>query len=225
MRADSIGKRLQGVRRRIDGACRRCGRSPKEITLVAVTKGLPPESVREAVAAGLRQLGENRVQEAAAKRKALDGLPTDVVWHMIGHLQTNKAKTTLRLFDIIHSVDTFHLAETLSRRATEPVPVFLEVIVAGEPSKYGFPPAELARASQAIARLPNLDLRGLMTVAPLAADPEDVRPVFRGLREMARALSLQELSMGMTNDFEVAIEEGATCVRIGRAIFGERRQP
>jgi pyridoxal phosphate enzyme (YggS family) len=225
MRADSIGERLQDVRLRIDGACRRGGRAPEEVTLVAVTKGFPPECVRDAVAVGLRQFGENRVQEAAAKRKALDGLPTDIVWHMVGHLQTNKAKTALGLFDIIHSVDTPHLAEALSRRAPGPVPVFLEVNVAGEPSKHGFPPAELAGASQAIARLPNLDLRGLMTVAPLVADPEEVRPVFRRLREMARALSLRELSMGMTDDFEVAIEEGATCVRIGRAIFGERQQP
>ena len=222
MRVQTIAQRLEAVRLRIAAACLRGGRSPQDVTLVAIAKGFPPEAIREAVQAGIRHLGENRVQEAQAKRPLLADLPPDVVWHMVGHLQTNKVKTALKLFDIIHSVDSLHLAEEISRRAPRPVPVFLEVNVAGEPAKYGFPPQELPEASEAIARLPNLDLRGLMTVAPLATDPEQVRPVFRRLRLIAGSLGLRELSMGMTDDFEVAVEEGATHVRIGRAIFGER---
>jgi len=220
---DTIAQRLEAVRRGIAAACLRSGRSPAEVTLVAVCKGFPPEAIREAAAAGVRHLGENRVQEAEAKRPHLTDLPPGVVWHMVGHLQTNKVKTALGLFDIIHSVDSLHLAETISRRALRLVPVFLEVNVAGEASKYGFSPDGLPKAAAAIACLPNLQVRGLMTVAPLAASMEQVRPVFRRLREMARSLGLQEPSMGMTDDFEVAVEEGATHVRIGRAIFGERR--
>jgi len=219
---NTVAQRVERVRLRIATACQRSGRSPEEVTLVAVTKGFPPEAAREAVAAGVRHLGENRVQEAEAKRLGLSDLPPDVVWHMVGHLQTNKVKTALGLFDIIHSVDSLDLAEAISRRALKPVPVFLEVNVAGEPTKYGFSPDELPRAREAIARLSNLDVRGLMTVAPLAASQEAVRSVFRRLREMAHSLGLHELSMGMTDDFEVAVEEGATHVRIGRAIFGER---
>ncbi len=218
----TLAERLESVRLRIAGACLRSGRAPDEITLVAVCKGFPPHAVRAAVAAGLRHLGENRVQEAEAKRSLLTDLPPDVVWHMVGHLQTNKVKTALGLFDIIQSVDSLNLAEAISRRALRPVPVFLEVNVAGEASKYGFSPDELPSASHAIARLPNLEVRGLMTVAPLAADPQEVRPVFRRLRQLAQSLDLPELSMGMTDDFEVAVEEGATHLRIGRAIFGER---
>jgi hypothetical protein len=170
--------------------------------------------------AGIAHVGENRVQEAAAKILALRGLP--VTWHLVGHLQTNKAKTALELFDIIHSVDSLHLAEVLSHRAERPLPVLLEVNVTGEVSKFGFSPDDVAAAAQAIPRLPHVDLRGLMTVAPFVSDPETVRPVFRELRRLRDALGLRELSMGMTDDFEVAIEEGATLVRIGRAIFGER---
>jgi len=144
-------------------------------------------------------------------------------WHLVGHLQSNKAKTALELFDIIHSVDSLHLAEVLSHPDRSGLlPVFLEVNMAGEASKFGFPPGEVDAAAQAVARLPHLDLRGLMTVAPWASDPEVVRPVFRNLRRLRDALGLPELSMGMTDDFEVAVEEGATLVRIGRAIFGER---
>ena len=222
MRAETIAHRLKQVRLRIASACLRSGRSPDEVTLVAVCKGFAPAAIREAVAAGVRHLGENRVQEAEAKRPHLAELPPDVVWHMVGHLQTNKVKTALGLFDIIQSVDSLHLAETVSRRAPRAVPVFLEVNVAGEPTKYGFSPQELPKAAEDIARLPNLDVRGLMTVAPFVADQNEVRPVFRRLREMACSLGLRELSMGMTDDFEVAVEEGATHVRIGRAIFGER---
>ena len=208
------------MRQRVERAAERADRSPADVTIVAVSKSFPPEAIEEAAAAGIVHVGENRVQEAAAKFPGLRGLA--LTWHLVGHLQTNKAKTALELFDIIHSVDSLHLAETLSHRAQRPLPVLLEVNVAGEASKFGFPPGEVAAAAQAVTRLPHLDLRGLMTIAPFVSDPETVRPVFRELRRLRDALGLAELSMGMTDDFEVAIEEGATLVRIGRAIFGER---
>jgi pyridoxal phosphate enzyme (YggS family) len=216
----SIAKRIAEARERIAAACARSGRSPDAVTIIAVTKGFGPDAVREAVAAGIRDIGENRVQEAEAKIAALAEL--DVRWHMIGHLQTNKVKTVLSLFDTIHSVDSIHLAEAISRRAPGPVPVFLEVNVADEASKGGVSLAELPKTHEIIAALPNLDVRGLMTVAPIAASPEDVRPVFRSLAEQARDLGLRELSMGMSDDYEVAVEEGATHVRLGRSLFGER---
>ena len=217
----TIAQRVAHVQQRVERAAERAGRSPADVTIVAVSKGFPPSAIEEAVDAGIAHVGENRVQEAAAKIASLPGLP--VTWHLVGHLQTNKAKTALELFDIIHSVDSLHLAEVLSRPGRSgPLPILLEVNAAGEASKFGFPPGEVAAAAQAIARLPRLDLRGLMTVAPLVTDPEEVRPVFRELRRLRDALGLRELSMGMTDDFEVAIEEGATLVRIGRAIFGER---
>lgn len=210
------------MRERIAAACLRAGRSPEEVIVVAVAKGFPPAAIVEAVAAGIGHIGENRVQEAAAKRPALAGLRPPPTWHLVGHLQTNKVKLALELFDIIHSVDSLYLAEAISRRARRPVPVLLEVNVAGEASKFGFSPRELPPAAAAIARLPNLKVRGLMTVAPLASDAEELRPIFRRLRELRDSLGLRELSMGMSDDFEAAIEEGSTMVRIGRAIFGER---
>jgi hypothetical protein len=217
----TIADRVARVRQRVQRAAERAGRSPAEVTIVAVSKGFPPSAIDEVVVAGIADVGENRVQEAAAKIVALRPLP--ITWHLVGHLQTNKAKTALELFDIIHSVDSLHLAEVLSHPdRSGPLPILLEVNAAGEATKFGFPPGEVAAAAQAIARLPHLDLRGLMTVAPFVSDPETVRPVFRELRRLRDALGLRELSMGMTDDFEVAIEEGATLVRIGRAIFGER---
>ncbi|MEK7248163.1 MAG: YggS family pyridoxal phosphate-dependent enzyme, partial [Chloroflexota bacterium] len=218
----TIVARIAEARERIAAACARSGRSPDGVTIVAVTKGFGPDAVREAVAAGIRDIGENRVQEAEAKRAALADLPGDVRWHMIGHLQTNKVKTALNLFDTIQSVDSLHLAEAISRRAPAPVSAFLEVNVAGEASKTGFSLAELPNAYETIARMPGLGLRGLMTVAPISASPEDVRPVFRTLAEQAQQLGLKELSMGMSDDYETAVEEGATHVRLGRALFGER---
>jgi len=223
----TVAERLQAVRLRIADACARAGRSPDEVTLVAVTKGFPPEAVREAAAAGVRHFGENRIQEAQAKLPALGDLSPKPTWHMVGHLQTNKVKTALNLFDIIQSVDSFHLAEAINRRAPQPdrVPVLLEVNVAAEPAKYGFSPDELPSQAEAIRRLPGLDVRGLMTVAPMTDDREQLRPIFRRLRQLAQSLQLPELSMGMTDDFETAVEEGASIVRVGRAIFGERNQP
>ncbi len=221
MRVGTIAERLELVRGRIAQAAERAGRSSEDVTLVAVGKSFPAEVIAEGIAAGITHLGENRVQEAAAKIPALHHLPA--TWHMVGHLQTNKAKTALELFDIIHSVDSLHLAQVLSRRAERTIPVLLEVNVAGEASKFGFTPSEALQSAEAVAPLPHLDLRGLMTIAPFVNDPEEVRPVFRELRRLRDALGLAELSMGMTDDFEVAIEEGATIVRIGRAIFGERQ--
>jgi pyridoxal phosphate enzyme (YggS family) len=218
----TVAARITEARERIAAACHRAGRSPAGVTIIAVTKGFGPDAVRQAVAAGLRDIGENRVQEAEAKRAALSDLPPDVRWHMIGHLQTNKVKTVLTLFDTIHSVDSLHLAEAISRRAPAPVPAFLEVNVAAEATKTGFSLAELPAAHERIARLPNISLRGLMTVAPIAASPEDIRPIFRTLAQQTKQLGLQDLSMGMTDDYEVAVEEGATHVRLGRALFGAR---
>jgi len=220
MPVTTVAERIALVRDRVALAAERSGRSPAEVTIVAISKFFPTQAIEEAAAAGIAHIGENRVQEAAAKVSSLRHLP--VTWHMIGHLQTNKAKTALELFDIIQTVDSLRLAETLSRRAERPIPVLLEVNVAGEASKFGLSPQDIPETAEAVARLPHLDLRGLMTMAPLVSDPEEVRPVFRELRRLRDALGLAELSMGMTDDFEVAIEEGATLVRIGRAIFGER---
>ena len=223
MTVTTVAERLALIRERVARAAERAGRSPAEVTIVAVSKSFPAQVIEEAAAAGITHIGENRVQEAAAKVSSLRHLP--VTWHMIGHLQSNKAKTALELFDIIQTVDSLRLAEALSRRAERAIPVLLEVNVAGEASKFGLSPQEVLQTAEAVARLPHLDMRGLMTMAPLVSDPEEVRPVFRELRRLRDALGLAELSMGMTDDFEVAIEEGATLVRIGRAIFGERLHP
>ena len=221
----SIAEQLARVRERMAAACRRAGRSPDEVTLVGVSKGVPAQRVAEAHAAGLQDMGENRVQEAADKIEALAAQGVRPRWHLVGHLQTNKTKTIAGLFVILHSVDSVRLAQALSRRAREPLPILLEVNVAQEASKFGFTPQEVASALRSIVDLPNLDVRGLMTIAPQTDQPESVRPVFQRLRELRDELGLRELSMGMTNDFEVAIEEGATMVRVGRAIFGERPAP
>jgi pyridoxal phosphate enzyme (YggS family) len=218
----TIAERLATVRDRIAAACERAGRAPAEVTLVGVSKGFPPDAAAETCAAGLLDLGENRVQEAARKVEALAARAVRPRWHLIGHLQTNKVRDALRLFAILHSIDSVRLAQEVSKRATTPVAVLLEVNVAQEATKFGFAPEEVSAALAQIAPLPNLDVRGLMTVAPLSDDPERARPVFRRLRELRDDLGLRDLSMGMTDDFEVAIEEGATLVRVGRAIFGPR---
>jgi pyridoxal phosphate enzyme (YggS family) len=220
----SIADNLRSVRERAAAACERAGRSPDEVTIVGVSKTFPAALVVEACRAGLTDTGENRVQEAAAKIPAVEALGSSPRWHLVGHLQTNKVKTALGLFDIIHSVDSVRLAELISRQAANLAvrPILLEVNVAGEASKFGLRPKETGRALEGIARLPGLAVQGLMTVAPMVDDPEEVRPVFRELRRLRDALGLRDLSMGMTDDFEVAIEEGATIVRIGRAIFGAR---
>lgn len=219
----SIEANIREVERRVERACERSRRSLGEMTLVAVTKGVEVQAVKAAFDCGIRDFGENRVQEAEDKIARLLDLKPDVTWHMVGHLQSNKAKRAVELFDIIHSVDSVRLAEVLSQRAEKPLPVLLEVNVSGETTKGGFSVGEIAIAVEEIRRLPDLKVVGLMTIAPLVADPEEVRPVFRKLRELRDYLGLEHLSMGMTDDFEVAVEEGATMIRIGRAIFSERR--
>jgi len=191
--------------------------------LVAVTKGFDASTVRVAFDYGIRDFGENRVQEAEEKIGQLSDLKPDITWHMVGHLQSNKAKIAVELFDIIHSVDSIKLAEILSRRGEKTLPVLLQVNVSGEAPKSGFAVDEVTKAVEEIRRLPSLNVIGLMTIAPLVAAPEEARPVFRKLRMLRDSLGLEHLSMGMTDDFEVAIEDGATILRIGRAIFGDRR--
>jgi pyridoxal phosphate enzyme (YggS family) len=217
-----IRANVDTVRQRIEQACQRSGRSPSEITLVAVTKTVDPPAVAAAFAAGISHFGENRVQEAVTKIEQLADLTPHPTWHMVGHLQTNKAKKAVEIFDLIQSVDSIKLAEVLSQRTPKTLPILLEVNIAGEGSKSGFSINEVAPALEATSSLPRLAIKGLMTIAPLVDDPEEVRPVFHKLRSLRDSLGLEHLSMGMTDDFEVAIEEGATMVRIGRAIFGER---
>lgn len=218
----TIEQNVRYVERSIAGACERAGRSPDEVTLIAVTKTIGIPAIEAAFNAGIRNFGENRVQEAQPKIEQLASLRPSLIWHMVGHLQTNKAKTAMDIFDIIHSVDSLRLAETLSQRSQSKLPVLIEVNVSGEATKSGFLLPEADEAVKRIGRLPNIEVEGLMTIAPWGSDAEEVRPIFRRLRQLGDALGLRHLSMGMTDDFEVAIEEGATLVRIGRAIFGER---
>jgi hypothetical protein len=228
---NSIHENIVRVRERIAAACRRAGRREEEVRLIAVTKIVPPARIREAFEAGLREFGENRVQEAKAKRPELSELT--VTWHMIGHLQSNKARAARELFHWIHSVDSLRLAEKLHQAAVcegERLPVLLEVNLGDEASKSGVREEEIPALAEHVSRLATLEVRGLMTIPPFLEDPEHVRPYFRRLRELARrveqaglpGVSMQELSMGMSHDFEVAIEEGATMIRVGTAIFGPR---
>ena len=217
-----LGDRLAAVQARIQAACDRAGRDPHSVVLIAVSKTHPVEAILEAYEAGVRDFGENRVQEAMEKLADARLAPVTAEFHLIGHLQTNKAHDAVGTFGLIHSVDSERLLRRIDAMAAEPQRILLEVNVAGEASKFGLVPDGVA-ALIAIARtLPNVSLEGLMTVAPRAENPDDVRPIFRALRELAAANELDALSMGMTDDFEIAIEEGATHVRVGRAIFGER---
>ena len=217
---------------RIAAACRRAGRDPAAVTLVAVSKTVDAEPLRDAVAAGLDILGENRVQEAAAKAALVPGAR----WHLVGPLQANKARRAMEVFEVIESIDSIGLAERIERlaRETRPgarYPILLQVNVDADPAKAGFDPSALAASVAEIGRLEALEVRGLMTIGRLVSDPEAARPTFRRLYELWVALRDAghpigpELSMGMTDDFEVAVEEGATIVRIGRALFGERHHP
>ena len=220
--AVDIRANIDQVKGHITRACQRASRSPDEITIVAVTKMVDPSAIATAFELGIRHFGENRVQEAQAKVGQLSWLEPRPTWHMVGHLQTNKARVAVTIFDIIHSIDSIGLAEALSRRVQKTLPILLEVNVSGETSKGGFSVTEVEPALEVIARLPRLEIKGLMTIAPMVTDAEQVRPFFKKLRSLRDSLGLEHLSMGMTDDFEVAIEEGATLVRIGRAIFGER---
>lgn len=229
----SIAENIARVRERIEAAARRAGRSPDEIRLMAVTKTHPAERIREAHRAGLRLFGENRVQELAGKAVALADL--DAEWHMIGHLQTNKTAKAVELFGAVDSVDSVKLAEKLdaaARKLGRTLPVLIEINVGGETAKSGVAPesSELEALLVAAPRLSGLQIRGLMTVPPHTEDPEGARPFFRRLRELRDAIArkelprvgVDELSMGMSHDFEVAVEEGSTCVRLGTVIFGVR---
>ena len=218
----SPGTRIANVRDRIAKACERAARRVDDVTLVAISKTHGAEAIAAVYDAGLRDFGENRVQEALPKIAAVRERCPGARWHLVGHLQTNKAKAAIECFDILHGVDSDRLAVALDKTASAPVRVLIEVNVSGEASKYGFAAADVEAAARRIGELPNVDVVGLMTVAPQVDDPEGTRPVFRRLRELRDAIGLRELSMGMTDDFEVAVEEGSTLVRVGRAIFGPR---
>jgi pyridoxal phosphate enzyme (YggS family) len=226
-----LAANIAEVRSHIAAAAERGGRNPDQITLVAVSKTRPVELVKLAYNLGVVDFGENRVQEALPK--IVEFHPQDIRWHMIGHLQSNKASKVVGAFDCVHSVDSLHLAQVLDRHAEEHsvrLPILLQVNIAGEESKEGMTPADVPSLARQIVTLPHLEVQGLMTIAPLVADPEEVRPLFRALRSLRDRLrdelpqsSWHHLSMGMTDDYVVAIEEGATIVRVGRAIFGQRR--
>jgi PLP dependent protein len=223
---DSLVARLEAVRQTVARSAERAGRDPSEVVLVTVTKGFPVARIREALAAGLHILGENRVQEALPKIDEIGG--ANVEWHLIGHLQTNKVKFIENRFRMVQSLDSVGLAEALDRRVRSPLDVLIEINVAQEPQKTGISPADLAIVAAAVNASEHLRLRGLMTVAPMVEDPQTVRPVFGQLRALRDRTSQQlgvplpVLSMGMTDDYAVAVEEGATMLRLGRALFGPR---
>ncbi len=226
----SVRENLESVRERIERACLRTGRSPDEITLVAVTKTVGPDRIQEAVDAGVRVLGENRVQEAEAKIGAVRG---EVAWHMVGHLQRNKVRKAVGMFDVIQSVDSLRLAEEVDRRGEEAgrvVDMMVEVNTSGEETKHGVSPEDAVDLTGKISELPHSGIKGLMTIGAFTDDERVVRACFRTLRGLAEDVrragipdvEMRYLSMGMTSDFEPAIEEGSNMVRIGTAIFGPR---
>ncbi|MBM4167608.1 MAG: YggS family pyridoxal phosphate-dependent enzyme [Ignavibacteria bacterium] len=229
-----IAENIEKTRRHIHEACARCGRDPNNILIVAVSKTKSAREVETAAAAGLRDFGENYVQELNRKRDELCSLP--LRWHFIGHLQTNKVKYIAGFVHLVHSVDNVRVAEELHKRAKQHgrvLDVLIEVHTTDEPTKYGVPPGEVLQLVRTLAPLDGIKIRGLMTMGPFSDDPEDSRGSFRALRELQEtirregieAVSVDELSMGMTHDYEVAIEEGATILRIGTAIFGGREKP
>lgn len=228
----SISENLRLVFERIRHAIQQSGRTEGSVRLVAATKSVGLDQIREGITAGLTILGENRLQEALPKIEGLRGEP--IQWHFIGHLQRRKVRSVVGVFDLIHSVDSVELAEEIDRRAQEAgltQAVLLEVNLEGEATKAGFLPDELEGAMPSLGALPHVAVKGLMAIPPPTSDPEQARPYFRRLRELALRLSrqaigtvsLKELSMGMSNDYHVAVEEGATMVRVGTAIFGVRR--
>ena len=219
---------LHLIRERIAAACARAGRAPETVTLLAVSKTHPPEMIAAAVACGQWHFGENKIQEAKAK---IPLCPGRARWHFIGHLQSNKVRDAVALFEMIQGVDSLAIAREISKRAEQAaktMPVLLEVNVAGEASKFGYPPAQLLAELTELNALPKIEIHGLMAIPPYTPVPEKARPYFRRLRELKTECEailgapLPELSMGMSGDFEVAIEEGATMVRVGTALFGER---
>ena len=225
-----LSENLKNVEKEIEDACRRSGRDPREVTLVAVSKTKPVEMLQEAYDEGAREFGENKVQEIDAK---YDRLPRDIHWHMIGHLQRNKVKYIVDKVAMIHSVDSLRLAEAIDKEAQKKnvvVPILIEVNVAEEDSKFGLSLEEVTSLVESISKLSNVRIQGLMTVAPFVEDPEENREVFRSLKKLSvdiaakniNNVTMSVLSMGMTNDYQVAIEEGATIVRVGTGIFGAR---
>ena len=223
--SETFAERLDRVEARIQAACEKAGRGRGEVTLLAVSKTKPPEAVREANAAGLRLFGENKVQEAQSK---IPMCPAGLEWHLIGHLQTNKAKVAANLFQMIHSVDSLKLLEALENHANMTLPVLLQVNIAGEAAKFGMKPDEVAGVIEAANQMSKCEVHGLMTIPPFAPDPEKTRGHFAALRALRDQLQdqtgtpLPELSMGMSHDLEVAIEEGSTWIRIGTDLFGSR---
>ncbi len=225
-----VAENLAEVEKRICAACERAGRSRDEVTLVAVSKTKPVSMIEELLSSGTRDFGENKVQELCGK---YEQLPKDIRWHLIGHLQRNKVKDVIDKACLIHSVDSLRLARTISAESEKRkllVPVLIEVNVAGEESKFGVSPQDTEKLVREIADLPGISVRGLMTIAPFVTDPEENRPYFAKLKKLSVDISLKNidnvdmnvLSMGMTGDYEVAIEEGATMIRVGTGIFGER---
>jgi pyridoxal phosphate enzyme (YggS family) len=225
----TVAHNVATVQERVERAAARAGRRPSDITIVGISKTFPVERIREAFDLGIRHFGENRVQEWETKAPLVEGV--DATWHLVGHLQRNKAARAIRLFHRIDSVDSLPLAEKLNQIAGEGrrLPVLIEVRLDPTATKLGCAPAELPRLAEGLLLMPHLELRGLMTLPPLTPDPEGSRPAFRKLREMRDAISQQlkcplaELSMGMSADFDIAIEEGATQVRLGTALFGARQ--
>jgi pyridoxal phosphate enzyme (YggS family) len=225
----AVRENLPRVREAIEGAARRVGRGEGEVTLVGITKAHPPDAIRAALAAGLRDVGENRIEELEEKVSILGR--DAVTWHMVGHLQSRKARRAVGLCDLLHSVDTLKLARRLSGFAQEEgvrLSALVEVNLSGEEAKAGFDPGEAVEAIHAMLELPGIQVEGLMTMAPFVNDEKVLRGVFSGLRDLHEECKRlpeyrgSELSMGMTNDFELAVEEGSTMVRIGTALFGER---
>ncbi len=224
----ALANNLKYVTERVHAACERSGRSASQIRTLAVTKTVPASRIREAAALGLVLMGENRVQEAVEKRGHLADLPLS--WHFIGHLQSNKVKRALELFELIQSVDSLNLGQEINKIARawgRVVPVFMEVNTSGETSKFGIPPDQAEDLAGALGQLPHLRLTGLMTIGALSTDTTRIRSCFTALRQLqerlnASGLSIDHLSMGMSDDYEIAIEEGATLIRLGRALFGER---
>lgn len=229
----AIARRFRVVCENISRAATRVGRPANSVRLIVVTKGVPIRCVEQAVEAGARCIGENRLQEARPKITALSAVQEGVSWHFLGRLQRRKVKAVVGTFELIHSVDRLELAEEIDRRARAigaRQPVLLEVNLGGEPNKAGFGPAEVADLMPTLDAMPSLQVEGLMAIPPYAPDPEAARPYFRQLRELSRSLGglqlelvhMNELSMGMSQDYEIAVEEGATLVRVGTAIFGAR---
>ena len=220
-RPDDIRANIAALETRIASACLRAGRSRSEVHLVAVSKTFPATDIEHAIAAGMTDIGENKVQEARDKKPDVSGAAR---WHLIGHLQSNKAKDAVRFFDVIQTIDSVALAEKIARAAEaagKTQDVLLQVNIGREAQKSGAEPSEVAALAKDVAAFPSLRLAGVMAIPPLG-EAEEMRPYFRELRVMRDDLGLRELSMGMTDDFEVAVEEGATIIRVGRAIFGSR---